>query len=193
MEGLPTYRFGFYGKIPVLGDFVTREVQRPLQVQLDTWLQSGLLALQGQRADWLEAYLVTPVWQFLLPPGICGEQACAGLLMPSVDRVGRYFPLLAWAELPGEVALRPLCQQLSALAGRLPEVLQQGLQPEQILELLAAEPPQDHAVLPTALDSFDWQGSRSFWWAKTRADLPFRQVSHRGALDDDLAVLLFGG
>lgn len=193
MEALLAYRFGFYGKIPALGDFVTRDVQRPVQLQLDAWLQSGLLALQSQRVDWLETYLVTPVWQFLLPPRTCAENPCAGLLMPSVDRVGRYFPLLAWAELPGEVALRPLCSHLAALAGRLPDVLQQGLQPEQIVALLADELPPENAVLPAALDGFSWQGNRSFWWAKTRADLPFRQVSHRGALDDELAVMLFGG
>ena len=28
-----------------------------------------------------------------LPPGLCGARAAVGLIMPSVDKVGRYFPL----------------------------------------------------------------------------------------------------
>ena len=44
-------------------------------------------------ARWLPAFLDAPVWRFALPPGACGDGAALGLLMPSVDRVGRYFPL----------------------------------------------------------------------------------------------------
>jgi len=29
----------------------------------------------------------------VLPPGMCGPRAVVGLIMPSVDKVGRYFPL----------------------------------------------------------------------------------------------------
>jgi type VI secretion system protein ImpM len=42
---------------------------------------------------WLEAYLTSPIWRFALSAGLCGDAAAAGVLMPSVDRVGRYFPL----------------------------------------------------------------------------------------------------
>jgi type VI secretion system protein ImpM len=38
-------------------------------------------------------YLTFPVWRFLLPVGVLGSTAWTGVLMPSVDRVGRYFPL----------------------------------------------------------------------------------------------------
>jgi type VI secretion system protein ImpM len=37
-------------------------------------------------------YLNMPVWCFALGAGICGESVWAGVLMPGVDRVGRYFP-----------------------------------------------------------------------------------------------------
>jgi type VI secretion system protein ImpM len=42
---------------------------------------------------WLDAFLEAPVWRFILPPGLCGPRAAVGLIMPSVDKVGRYFPL----------------------------------------------------------------------------------------------------
>jgi len=38
-------------------------------------------------------YLVSPLWRFVLAPGVCGPNAAAGVVMPSIDRVGRYFPL----------------------------------------------------------------------------------------------------
>ncbi len=195
MPGQDSLRIGFFGKIPALGDFVTRDLARQSINSLDDWLQHGLAALQHSRHDWLENYLVAPVWQFCLPAGTWGASACCGLLMPSVDRVGRYFPLVVCAELPAPSteALRPLCSRLANLSARLPEVLHQALDPEQIMALLAEEPWQESPVLPALLDNFRTDGDRSLWWAKTRADLPFRQVSHRGALDDDLAAILFGG
>lgn len=34
-----------------------------------------------------------PIWRFTLSPGLAGPAAMLGVLMPSVDRVGRLFPL----------------------------------------------------------------------------------------------------
>ncbi len=42
-----------------------------------------------------------PVWRFALPEGMCGPIAILGLWMPSVDRVGRHFPLMFAACCPG--------------------------------------------------------------------------------------------
>lgn len=90
MQGRP----GFYGKVPQLGDFVSRRLPRPFIETWDEWLQSALAASREQLgAGWLDRYLVSPIWRFALSPGICSESAWAGVLMPSVDRVGRYFPL----------------------------------------------------------------------------------------------------
>ena len=35
----------------------------------------------------------SPIWRFVLLPGVIGEWMWAGVMMPSVDRVGRHFPL----------------------------------------------------------------------------------------------------
>ncbi len=50
---------------------------------------------------WRDAYLAGPAWRFVLAEGVCGTGAYAGVLMPSVDRVGRCFPLTIvsqWAD-----------------------------------------------------------------------------------------------
>lgn len=85
---------GLYGKIPVLGDFVTRRLTTRFIEVWDKWLQSALAASREQLGrEWLDIYLTSPIWHFILSPGICGTNAWAGIMMPSVDKVGRYFPL----------------------------------------------------------------------------------------------------
>ncbi len=85
---------GFYGKLPHLGDFVTRRLPPDFVRPWDLWLQESLGTSQAQLGDdWLGIYLTSPLWRFVLTAGIVGQSPWAGVLMPSVDRVGRYFPL----------------------------------------------------------------------------------------------------
>lgn len=97
---------GFFGKVITHGDFVTRRLPPMLLSNWDVWLQTGL---QGSREQlgprWLEVYLTSPIWRFVLAPGVCGNRAWAGVLMPSVDRVGRHFPLTIAASAAGDGAL----------------------------------------------------------------------------------------
>jgi type VI secretion system protein ImpM len=92
---------GLYGKVPEKGDFICRRLSRGFVDPWDAWLQRGIERSQevlGQ--DWLPAYLQAPLWRFGLVPGICGEHGVTGVLMSSVDRIGRYFPLTLAALLP---------------------------------------------------------------------------------------------
>jgi type VI secretion system protein ImpM len=94
---------GFYGKMACRGDFVSRGLPQSFIQPWDAWLTAGLLASQQDLgAQWLEAYLVSPLWRFALARGVCGPDAVAGVLMPSIDRVGRYFPLTIAQCLPAD-------------------------------------------------------------------------------------------
>ena len=85
---------GWYGKLPALGDFAQRRLEPAFVAGWDHWLQDCVAASkQTLRTDWLEVYLTAHIWRFLLLPGVVDEQTWAGVMMPSVDRVGRYFPL----------------------------------------------------------------------------------------------------
>jgi len=85
---------GFYGKVPAVGDFVVRRLPACFVQPWDVWLQEALSASRDQLgSEWLDLYLISPIWRFVLSPGNCGDKATAGVLMPSVDKVGRYFPL----------------------------------------------------------------------------------------------------
>jgi type VI secretion system protein ImpM len=95
---------GFYGKMPDQGDFVGRRLAGAFVQAWDAWLQECITHCRAELAThWDRLYRDAPVWRFLLAPGVCGTSAWAGLVQPSVDRVGRYFPLTVAAELPSDV------------------------------------------------------------------------------------------
>ncbi len=84
---------GFHGKTPALGDFVTRRIPAGFLQSWDAWLQSLVRASRDRLgADWLPAWLEAPVWHFGLGAELAGPEPWFGVLIPSVDRVGRYFP-----------------------------------------------------------------------------------------------------
>jgi len=100
---------GFYGKLPMRGDFVTRGLTRHFIEPWDAWLQAALAESRRQLDQtWLDCYLTSPLWRFALSPGLCGEAAHAGVLMPSVDRVGRHFPLVLATPLADDTNLLAL-------------------------------------------------------------------------------------
>ena len=119
---------GWYGKIPSLGDFASRRLDADFIEAWDAWLAVGLSDWQASAPEsWLDRYLAGPSWRFLLMPGLlpasCADHAWAGVLMPSVDRVGRYFPLTIaqpLAQLPADgwqvESLLGWLQQLDDLA-----------------------------------------------------------------------------
>lgn len=95
---------GWHGKLPSLGDFASRRLSPEFIGAWDGWLAAGLAALREQQpTQWLQEYLACPAWRFLLMPGVLPGglqgQTFTGVLMPSVDRIGRYFPLTLVAPL----------------------------------------------------------------------------------------------
>jgi type VI secretion system protein ImpM len=85
---------GWYGKLPCLGDFASRRLPGEFISAWDAWLRHSIAASREQLSDrWLDSFLVSPMWRFVMGAGVCGPSAWTGLLVPSVDKVGRYFPL----------------------------------------------------------------------------------------------------
>ncbi len=97
---------GFFGKVTSHGDFVTRRLPVTVVEACDRWLQQCMVASRSQLGgDWLAHYLTSPIWRFAIAEGIVDEQAWAGVMMPSVDRVGRHFPLMLAAPVAAGVPL----------------------------------------------------------------------------------------
>ena len=134
---------GWHGKLPSLGDFASRRLAPGFLATWDTWLASGLQQLrQRDPAGWLAAYLANPTRRFLLMPGVlpgaAGQQAWAGVLMPSVDRVGRYFPFTIAQPLPLPASTEQM-QSLWFWLGRLDELAADALQDDWTVDRLEAE------------------------------------------------------
>jgi type VI secretion system protein ImpM len=136
-----TPRIGFFGKLPTRGDFVRVGLPRGSVEAWDGWLRMALSGSQSAMGEvWQPAWMEAPVWRFALPDGMCGPAALLGLWMPSVDRVGRYFPLMLaaccpeaepahmvrgdvpWLDAAEEAGRAALADDLSpdALAARIP-------------------------------------------------------------------------
>lgn len=95
---------GWFGKLPSHGDFLQRRAPPPFVAAWDEWLQRCIgHSRETLQSEWLNAYLTSPVWRFMLSGGVIGASTYAGILLPSVDRVGRYFPLTIVAELPSQL------------------------------------------------------------------------------------------
>lgn len=86
-------RRALFGKLQAKRDFVAPGAPREFLLAWEPWLQSGVSASRvALGAGWRDAYLTMPIWRFWLGAEICGAPAI-GALMPSMDGVGRYFPL----------------------------------------------------------------------------------------------------
>lgn len=110
------FSVGWYGKIPGTGDFIARRMPSAFSQAWDAWEQSLMDGSQERLgAGWRDAFLTMPPWRFLLSPGLVTPNAWAGLMVPSVDAVGRYFPLTVASPLPA--AALDLVGTLAAAAG----------------------------------------------------------------------------
>ncbi|MFB9269870.1 type VI secretion system-associated protein TagF [Bradyrhizobium erythrophlei] len=101
-----TMRCGLFGKIGAKRDFIAIATPRSFLEIWEPWVQAALSASRHQLgANWQQAFLTAPVWRFWLGAAICGTPV-AGAIMPSLDGVGRYYPLTLHA-VTDEGALLP--------------------------------------------------------------------------------------
>jgi type VI secretion system protein ImpM len=97
---------GLYGKLPSHGDFLRRRTSDAFVDRWDSWLQGCMAASRSALGErWLDVYLTSPAWRFVCASGTCGSAPILGLMVPSVDRVGRYFPLTLVVELPEDISV----------------------------------------------------------------------------------------
>jgi type VI secretion system protein ImpM len=92
---------GWYGKIPGTGDFIARRMPPSFSEAWDRWLQGAIAGSRDRLGGrWRDTFLSMPIWRFVLSPGLLTQNAWAGIMVPSVDAVGRYFPLAVASALP---------------------------------------------------------------------------------------------
>lgn len=93
VEQQATGKIACFGKIRGKGDFVSRNLDYQVQEYLDSWLQEAFTFSQKQIGDeWLKHYLTSPIWRFIVRIEDM-DKDMVGFMMPSIDKVGRYYPL----------------------------------------------------------------------------------------------------
>jgi type VI secretion system protein ImpM len=174
---------GWYGKLPNLGDFASRRLPADFIDAWDRWLQEGLHAARTALGDvrWREVYLVAPVLRFWLAPGVLGAGGWAGLVMPSIDRVGRHFPLtLARPDdsLDATLGARTWFHALDQAARRVLDVNYTVDDFEQALAALpqagSTAPGTEAAALPAALSRCGNQPTGVWWCGDASHGTAFR-------------------
>ncbi len=90
-----TQRLGWYGKMPAAGDFMHRRLEQSVINWWHQWLEQGLLTVRATNPNSLvDAYMRSPIWNFVLPAKQGQTWIQMGSIAPSRDRVGRLYPLL---------------------------------------------------------------------------------------------------
>ncbi|WP_416274539.1 type VI secretion system-associated protein TagF [Lamprobacter sp.] len=131
---------GFYGKLMRNGDFVRRRFPNEVYQIWDPWLQQGMLFSRTALGEhWLDAYLSAPIWRFVLSPGLAGNRLLIGAMMPSVDRVGRYFPITVIHQTPAGTGLFSAAYAAESWLDRIEAALLETLEGDGISADVLAE------------------------------------------------------
>ncbi len=163
---------GWFGKLPNVGDFASRRLPDAFIRRWDGWLQAGLAQARAEQGEgWLAGYLVAPIRRFWLAPGVMDEQGWGGLLMPSVDRVGRHFPLTLaqpMDRLDEALAASRWFAAADAAARRVLDLDYTIAELEQSLARLSSQgrhPPDEPAqVLAARVLNVCLDGQTTVWW-----------------------------
>jgi type VI secretion system protein ImpM len=128
---------GLFGKLPAKRDFVAANAPRRFLEVWEAWLQAGVAtSKQILGTKWAEAYNRAPIWRYWLGADLCGE-ATLGVFMPSVDGVGRSFPLSLFAG-EGDASLPPPeLESNDAWCDAAEAILLDALDPATTLEAIA--------------------------------------------------------
>jgi type VI secretion system ImpM family protein len=162
---------GWFGKIAALGDFVARRLPSSFVQRWDDWLANEIGDAQDVLGDaWPEVYLAAPLWCFELAPGTVDADRWHGVVFPSVDRVGRRFPLTIAAS--GQADPADAIRWWAAMAGAARCAQDPGCDAQGLDDALEASF-KLHDGAPDALPA-DWTGldamiraelaAGSRWW-----------------------------
>lgn len=109
------------GKLPAHGDFVARGVSHSVRDAIDKWLSAWMEECRAKAGEQFNSVYESAA------PWLYEGEATTAVLLPSVDAVGRLFPLLAICE--GEQVTQEIYDMLIAAleAGMPVDALREGL------------------------------------------------------------------
>jgi type VI secretion system protein ImpM len=180
---------GFYGKLPVRGDFVRAGLPSSFVTPWDDWMARVLAGSQQSLGDgWRPAWFEAPIWRFALSAGLCGPAGALGLFLPSVDRAGRAYPLTLAVLVEGADA-RALADAGGAFLDRAEtwglDALEHDMQPEELGERVRA------AVLATGESvgpAPPAESGATLWWSEGGPRVPHAAFAHAAMPGADIVT-----
>ncbi|SDT88518.1 type VI secretion system-associated protein TagF [Halopseudomonas salegens] len=194
------FAFGFYGKIPSVGDFVHRGLSGASISLIDAWLQAGMDSMDLNSSPHYERYMVSPICCFILPKNVWSHNAVAGFIMPSIDRVGRLFPLVVMLEMSQEEDIDHaiLASALAHASADALHALHQRLSPGELYDRLVCSreltiKAGNSAVFDAGIgDSCSIGGTRSLWWRLSGSEMTEPTVFENSAAEKIFPYLFSG-
>jgi len=212
---------GYYGKLPMRGDFIQRNMPVEFVHTWDNWLQSVIATSRHNLGhNWLDHYLVAPVWRYLIPQK--SETYQLGVMLPSVDKVGRYFPFTIsinvtpeadatriisnnrdWFNMAENIAMQALDEsidynQLNAIVDDLDAHSNaSSINPNRRLSFRI--PVDKLSSLDSALEEsrqympFKPSFNFSYWWNEGHSDIPGNLICCEGMPDDNIYTAMLDG
>ncbi|MGF9759354.1 type VI secretion system-associated protein TagF [Microvirga sp. 0TCS3.31] len=176
-----------YGKLPSKRDFVACSAPRSFLRVWEPWIQNGLWNSKVHLGDqWKQTYLSAPIWRFWLGAEICSGITVAGAFTPSVDSIGRCFPLTVFVSALKPIGiLHPEIDLQNAWFSQLERLLLSALDPRASFEALLQrlemlERHVDHSV-PIPEEEIAMLRDGTMAATATKASLEERQVTARAA------------
>lgn len=89
-----------YGKLISKRDFIAVDLPNGFLARWEPWLQGSMSAAMHEFGQgWPQIFFTAPIWRFWFGSAVLGTQVL-GVMMPSMDGVGRQFPLTLLATPP---------------------------------------------------------------------------------------------
>lgn len=122
-------QLGWYGKLPTAGDFVHRRIDSGRIQFWHQWIEQSLLPYK-QAVNEAHCYPTAPVWNFVLPASLLegGAFMQMGCLAPSLDRVGRIYPLVITLQIPTQCYQKTLLQGAARYFQQMGRLAYQAIQ-----------------------------------------------------------------
>ena len=213
---------GYFGKLPMRGDFIRRNLAPEFIQTWDEWLQSVIdTSRNNLQEQWLNYYLVSPVWRYYF--SLAENDVYTGVVLPSVDKVGRYFPFTVAANVKNSPSFTTFItnnmQWYDTLENLALSALQENIsfeelnmQVDSVLRLINIDqlyyepvnegyrvPLNDGTSLDGALSLITHQSpialdqNRSYWWSKGSAHVSGNLIACRGLPDDNIFTAMLDG
>jgi type VI secretion system protein ImpM len=194
-------RCGLYGKLAARRDFVALHASRSFLDAWEPWLERGLSTSRAELGSaWTDTFLTAPIWRFWLGKDICGT-AVAGAMMPSVDGVGRHYPLAVIVQAEdGDAIISPDIDSqdgwFESAEALLLATLETTTTLEQVAEALGRLRPPAAASpegLARARDREGLYAAVSFWWTAGGGTSSATAFCRRGMPDANLFAPMLSG